>query len=989
MIPSNSNITVKEFVQIRGDYPDKVATYSFSNTREASNFIAKNYSQFQFQKNINKWPIEQISNKGLFGKKNEYIWEAKNSWNEEWEIKFSKWILENVDVDFFKRYNISTDCADVAVALRWIFARINYLPQANTIAETGDLFGHYSLRKKWKKLKTASNWYEDELFKTALEFMLDQTSTQTVGNDAYPVNLDKESLIPGTFHLYAGNNSGHVKVILESHFDEMASLPIYTGASTMPRKVRTLAREVFNDKNWPYYVNDKEVNAFMAFRWTKQSGDDWVLEKKENHKRYSIIQFDKDLRVTYPSFIKYLIETLSPKIEEDKLIVEGIKDITDYINQRISIVDEGYNKCKTNKCQPNSSEYDDYSTPSRDSKLIKKFQDMYAIVKQVAELNSAPDLVEDWQNEINANYITIENHQLSLKQIYYLFSNQLTSFDPNDSKLKRWGLENEKYILDLIELLKNDLVLRDEKIKRLDSLKKDTCFPKDNCFIEYNTYHIDNNLKNNYVKLLTYCSLDQSDFCNQKLSGAKSSILNLNGEAKILDSWVKDIPFYNSDPRASLGSKWGKTNSGHFYFQNYENLQISSNQLAVVDYKKLIDLKNNLLIYAANSNQRIFIEKNGLVFLIDDLNKSIFNLNIGADNSISLVKFYDPDNLMQLDFKKRISPIYNGDKLIFKINLENNHILFRLNNKIEYIDEFNKNYTQNNNLISLIRNENDLSFIDLDQTKVFNFTQIDHQIIPELKYLSFVKYQYPNLIMQYSDQQRTLHYPVIFNLENNIYEKFDMNLNANCFMKFANLTTKQFIIETEHFSSAPKLNFFQDNNLVSTMGSFLIDIKEDNQKTHFILGFGIPWEATYKTIPVVWNNNSTPSILSTNYDHYLYFIGNFAYHTKDFVGKILNLSSGEESSFIFGLQKKLNDYSLSINDKSNTTYYFNTNYGDYAFYSSTLKNDPNSTIPTFTFNNWFNLESIDDQIWSEQFNQAKVYSGNLTTIGRNFSIWYE
>ena len=57
------------------------------------------------------------------------IWNVKDRrWTVEEEVRFGKWVEKNITEDFFIRYKIPVDCADVPYAVRWIYARIAHLP---------------------------------------------------------------------------------------------------------------------------------------------------------------------------------------------------------------------------------------------------------------------------------------------------------------------------------------------------------------------------------------------------------------------------------------------------------------------------------------------------------------------------------------------------------------------------------------------------------------------------------------------------------------------------------------------------------------------------------------------------------------------------------------------------------------------------------------------------------------------------------------------
>src|SRR5690606_35596975 len=47
------------------------------------------------------------------------VWDVTNQWNAEWEARFTEWVRQNLDENFYVKYQIPTDCADVAFSIRW------------------------------------------------------------------------------------------------------------------------------------------------------------------------------------------------------------------------------------------------------------------------------------------------------------------------------------------------------------------------------------------------------------------------------------------------------------------------------------------------------------------------------------------------------------------------------------------------------------------------------------------------------------------------------------------------------------------------------------------------------------------------------------------------------------------------------------------------------------------------------------------------------
>src|SRR5512136_1686377 len=98
------------------------------------------------------------------------VWRVSDRrWSIEEEVRFGKWIEQNITEDFFIRFKIPVDCADVPYAVRWIYARIAHLPAAASTKE-GKWIGHWSV--DWKHLPTHSEWDKDRRFRAALLYML-------------------------------------------------------------------------------------------------------------------------------------------------------------------------------------------------------------------------------------------------------------------------------------------------------------------------------------------------------------------------------------------------------------------------------------------------------------------------------------------------------------------------------------------------------------------------------------------------------------------------------------------------------------------------------------------------------------------------------------------------------------------------------------------------------------------------------------------------
>jgi hypothetical protein len=178
------------------------------------------------------------------------VWEVGDRrWTVEEERRFEKWVEETITEDFFIRYQIPTDCADVVYAIRWIYARINHLPAAATTRE-GRWIGHWST--DWKHLSTHPEWQMDERFRAALRYLLPMTWTGTLPFDTYPIRISSDSVTPGTLFLLTESHTGMIGHVF---LDGSQVHPLQTWESGLPVKVgpflRTGSGNIFLFKNTP------------------------------------------------------------------------------------------------------------------------------------------------------------------------------------------------------------------------------------------------------------------------------------------------------------------------------------------------------------------------------------------------------------------------------------------------------------------------------------------------------------------------------------------------------------------------------------------------------------------------------------------------------------------------------------------------------------------------------------------------------------------
>nr|BDT29336.1 hypothetical protein BHI3_28020 [Bacteriovorax sp. HI3] len=992
-------LKLNHFYQEKGEFQTLIGSYSFKKKAEIEAYVLKNFPAYKPTEKLVAWPIqaklEKEQNKLFGGKKNEYIWLAKNQWNDDWEKKYSEWLQNEVTPEFFKKYKIQTDCADALVGLRWIFARMNYLPVANTVADTGGLFGHFSMKKEWRKYDTAANWYDDELFMAALDYIMNLTSTRTVINDGFPVRLDKEGLVAGTFIITQNNGSGHAKIITETHYEEVTELPLYTLASTSPRALRVLTKEVFLDQDWPFKGN-KEI---LAFRWPVVVNSSWVLQKKDARPTYSEEQFSDDLKADFPAFIQFVLSRVKGSYDPLKLVDLAVKDILNYADQRIQVVTKGYEYCKRNDCRPGTQGDDDWGTPSRDSKLLKKFHDIDMLVKEFENLS--PGLNDQWIAGLRNATLIVEGVPLKLSSLRFIMENGLYSSNGSDTPLRRWGLNADELMTKWMASSEKLLNEREAVISRPENPCSKDCYPKTNLWVGLSTYHIDAELNQLYTQITTYCTLIEPKACQNFFSSKAQKAMVFNGETKSLESWFKLIPFFHSDPRASIARRWGELpqNIRARALPYFDTIKISKNSLALLDTTKLMDLKTGKILFEASRESRIILTDVGVVYKINDAKGIIFRLNL---ENLSWVQIADPDNILSLEMQRQLYVQEDNGYTIFLKPLSNGQIIFRINDdRIEFIKEYQGAGHQLGTLVTTALDKNTMSFIDLDRTLNIDITVPSSSSFYDMNLVSISSYNYPEAVLEYRDRDQDIYYSVLVNLEKKSWTRIAPSIDERSSLLWSDVRLRKALIQTKFNDEFPQVyavswDLFSQFQ-VQKMNNLLLGTKISGDTVYFIDGTGGVWDQNPKTKLIEWGKKLVELPGPANSEvKFLTSLG--AYFSSDETGTLRTLGSvlGEPKSFRLPKDLLPENEFCQIQTKTEDifSFRFSPSYGDYSCMGGSLLKSEISTskdelVPQFSHYSWINKESLLDLRWHQTFAEFDVQKGLLIGLGKNIGLWWD
>jgi hypothetical protein len=358
------------------------------------------------------------------------LWKAENSWSEEFEKKYSEFIETTVTPDYLKQKSISTDCADAVISLRWIFARDNSLPMASLSAGGGLITNNST---QWDSIASST-----EKFQRALHDINNATDSKTLFRDLYPVKLSTNNLVPGTVFVNAAQASGHAEWIAKTNYNSNNAIITFY-ASTVPQQVRDFLVYPFMKVKWP----EKNKNGFMRFRWPVQNTIGITQMPAESMQGYSLEQYAAEKDINFDDFVvSRIIGHPQDGLQKLQILASSLSE---RIENRISVVDEGYKNCGGGKCKPESLMFYNHSTYSRDGAILFLIQGIFELLysnryKLNVDDQMAGQMTLRWSQLQTEITFSIQSKTLTLGQIVNIWNEAKFSSDPNEAPPRRWGL---------------------------------------------------------------------------------------------------------------------------------------------------------------------------------------------------------------------------------------------------------------------------------------------------------------------------------------------------------------------------------------------------------------------------------------------------------------------------------------------------------------------------------------------------------------------
>ncbi|MGZ3722912.1 MAG: hypothetical protein ACXVA9_08290, partial [Bdellovibrionales bacterium] len=289
---------------------------------------------------------------------NNPIWPIDRAWTDQDELDYQVWVNKTAATDYMVGGGVQVDCADYAIALRWIYSHDHHLPAGDNLAATGVLFGSWQSTTAWDSLPTDADWKKDERFKAALRYVLNLSFTHSIFTDLYPIAITPEFVTPGAIFLTLETESGHTRTVF------IAGPSPYCDPSKECMMIiwgnEPASEEGFITDFIPYKVAS-DGGGFLRWRWPELTPAGWQLRPAQNMRGYSVEQYGWD-EADYLLNVSTRLNLWNSPEQRYRALGQSLALM---LQQRNDVTQIGYVLCSLVPCTPQDPLYSSYSTPVR------------------------------------------------------------------------------------------------------------------------------------------------------------------------------------------------------------------------------------------------------------------------------------------------------------------------------------------------------------------------------------------------------------------------------------------------------------------------------------------------------------------------------------------------------------------------------------------------------------------------------------------------
>lgn len=371
------------------------------------------------------------------------VWVPQNSWTPEWEQAYQNWVRTEWNKDYFINpgpyQGIIIDCADAVYGMRYIFAAQYSLPFAINDPSGG--------RGVISQASTRYDKYSAEQRKVVFfKYLAGMLGTASLVGDSYPLAVNRYAIRAGVF-LRTDQESHHSWTVKDISRTGIPHL-IY---ATRPASPKMYSRKEFPSMDFLFKGSNRAEReaGFRMFRTPDQlKTPAWQIPN------YSLEQYQISISDWKDSVNKKL--RLAEETPEER-IERVITDACSGAHERIGFVQEGLDFQKKADAEGryclNALEYDDSSTPSRDTRLRDSFVELDAAIARAKRkgVRLNPTLqaqVDEYSLKENSGHLGSRafcaiqykpGYFLTLGQVSKLSVDKRLSGNPNETVDVRWG----------------------------------------------------------------------------------------------------------------------------------------------------------------------------------------------------------------------------------------------------------------------------------------------------------------------------------------------------------------------------------------------------------------------------------------------------------------------------------------------------------------------------------------------------------------------
>lgn len=385
------------------------------------------------------------------------VWDSGNNyWNDNWEVKYQQWVATEWKEDFFLNrssnsayYGIPHDCADAVYLMRAVFSYEKKLP----------FKVHYLSKKNQYISNTMTNWDkypQDQRFRKFALFLNDRVGTRSLPRDSFPIALSQ--IKAGDLYVEPGTHSYGITGITDTGVTVLMN-------STTPAAPKNMIKLY----SFPFFIPHDPVgmtDGYRRFKWPRNIDKPAQQQPGFSNEQYVIAQ---KVGLNYVPFTDVISKKLQRRAEPlEEKTMRLMHSLCSFAKERVNYVNDGLKQLNKIRAQGrqcmNAKEYDYYSTPSRDKRLYRFFQEVHKIAYEGGKMEEDkvngqilarsifhPDLPEGLLTELDnfcglAIYPNDNVKHINLRQMWERLEKGTVSSDPHAPFDNRWGMTGQKFI---------------------------------------------------------------------------------------------------------------------------------------------------------------------------------------------------------------------------------------------------------------------------------------------------------------------------------------------------------------------------------------------------------------------------------------------------------------------------------------------------------------------------------------------------------------